>query len=243
MNSSYYKYCIVPQCKSTTIKTPNKLFIYVPNNEQIRKKWLKFARKDDVHSLSTNSRMYFGADHFDCNVILPIPTIISRNNNVSNITLAVEGTLKCFVFSSPAADVHLFRRPANAIQLFPGIPCLFCAGWSIVRITLCINSGTARKLIRKAKIFTGGRSHVLSHINFSQRSPNENTLIAASPLGRGEYERHICNVNTSRIPFCYRRRSRAAINTVWPTRSASSCSVLAPALLSARSYGPKVLDS
>ncbi|KAJ8983997.1 hypothetical protein NQ317_006850 [Molorchus minor] len=65
MNSSYYKYCLVPQCKSTTIKTPNKLFIYVPNNEQIRKKWLKLARRDDVHSLSTNSRMYFCADHFD----------------------------------------------------------------------------------------------------------------------------------------------------------------------------------
>ncbi|KAJ8976334.1 hypothetical protein NQ317_017777 [Molorchus minor] len=65
MNSSYYKYCIVPQCKSTTRKTPNKLFIYVPNSEQIRKKWLKLARRDDVHSLSTNSRMYFCADHFD----------------------------------------------------------------------------------------------------------------------------------------------------------------------------------
>ncbi|KAJ8982049.1 hypothetical protein NQ317_001744 [Molorchus minor] len=73
MNSSYYKYCIVPQCKGTTIKTPNKLFIYVPNNEQVRKKWLKLARRDDVHSLSTNSRMYFYADHFDlfstCNFV------------------------------------------------------------------------------------------------------------------------------------------------------------------------------
>ncbi|KAJ8981825.1 hypothetical protein NQ317_003868 [Molorchus minor] len=47
MNSSYYKYCLVPQCKITTIKTLNKLFIYVPNNEQIRKKWLKLARRDD----------------------------------------------------------------------------------------------------------------------------------------------------------------------------------------------------
>ncbi|KAJ8967677.1 hypothetical protein NQ317_009225 [Molorchus minor] len=67
MNSSYYKYCRVPQCKSTTIKTPNKLFIYVPNNEQIRKKWLKLARRDAVHSLLTNSIMYFCADHFDGN--------------------------------------------------------------------------------------------------------------------------------------------------------------------------------
>ncbi|KAJ8977387.1 hypothetical protein NQ317_001988 [Molorchus minor] len=43
MNSSYYKYCIVPQCKSTTTKTPNKLFIYVPNNEQIRKNTCNFV--------------------------------------------------------------------------------------------------------------------------------------------------------------------------------------------------------
>ncbi|KAJ8981028.1 hypothetical protein NQ317_007850 [Molorchus minor] len=57
MNFKYYKYCLVPQCKSTTIKTPNKLIIYVPNNEQIRKKWLKLARRDDVHSLSTNLSM------------------------------------------------------------------------------------------------------------------------------------------------------------------------------------------
>ncbi|KAL3271349.1 hypothetical protein HHI36_021835 [Cryptolaemus montrouzieri] len=65
MNPSYYKYCLVPQCKSTSIKTPNKLFIYVPNNKQMRKKWLKLARRDDAHSLSINSRMYFCEDHFD----------------------------------------------------------------------------------------------------------------------------------------------------------------------------------
>ncbi|KAJ8973879.1 hypothetical protein NQ317_017835 [Molorchus minor] len=73
MNSSYYNHCIVPQCKRTTIKTPNKLFIYVSNNEQIRKKWLKLARRDDVHSLSTNSRMYFCADHFDSYSRLKLP--------------------------------------------------------------------------------------------------------------------------------------------------------------------------
>ncbi|KAJ8966723.1 hypothetical protein NQ317_005147 [Molorchus minor] len=76
MNSSYYKYCIVPQCKSTTIKTPNKLFIYVPNNEQIREKWLKLARRDDVPSLSTNSRMYFCADHFDLKSDISLAAIL-----------------------------------------------------------------------------------------------------------------------------------------------------------------------
>ncbi|XP_047527061.1 uncharacterized protein LOC125064183 [Vanessa atalanta] len=65
MNSSYYKYCIVPQCESTTIKTPDKLFIYVPNNKEIRRKWLKMARRQDALTLSTNSSIYFCEDHFD----------------------------------------------------------------------------------------------------------------------------------------------------------------------------------
>ncbi|XP_063835019.1 uncharacterized protein LOC135084212 isoform X3 [Ostrinia nubilalis] len=65
MDSSYYKYCIVPQCTSTSIKTPNKLFIYVPNNQQMRKKWLTLARKYNAHCLSTKSRMYFCEDHFN----------------------------------------------------------------------------------------------------------------------------------------------------------------------------------
>ncbi|XP_049881880.1 uncharacterized protein LOC126377877 isoform X5 [Pectinophora gossypiella] len=65
MNSTYYKSCIVPQCKSTSINTPNKLLIHVPNNPQIRKKWLTLARRADAHCLSTKSRMYFCEDHFD----------------------------------------------------------------------------------------------------------------------------------------------------------------------------------
>ncbi|RVE42237.1 hypothetical protein evm_013113 [Chilo suppressalis] len=55
----------MPKCKSTSIMTPNKLFVRVPNNEQIRRKWLKLARRDDAHSLSLDSRMYFCEDHFD----------------------------------------------------------------------------------------------------------------------------------------------------------------------------------
>ncbi|KAJ8983632.1 hypothetical protein NQ317_004270 [Molorchus minor] len=106
MNSLYYKYCIVPQCKITTIKTPNKLFIYVPNNEQIRKKWLKLARRDDVHSLSTNSRMYFCADHFDdCQWVQSIP---ARQRNTMYI-IVVGNTaqdVKCHVARCPKATVH-----------------------------------------------------------------------------------------------------------------------------------------
>ncbi|XP_050559526.1 uncharacterized protein LOC118278943 isoform X2 [Spodoptera frugiperda] len=65
MDPSYYKSCIVPQCTSTSIKTPEKLFIYVPHNQQLRKKWLTLARRKDAHCLSSKSRMYFCEDHFD----------------------------------------------------------------------------------------------------------------------------------------------------------------------------------
>ncbi|GBP46320.1 hypothetical protein EVAR_39697_1 [Eumeta japonica] len=34
-------------------------------NEQIRRKWLKLARRDDARILSVDSRMYFCEDHFD----------------------------------------------------------------------------------------------------------------------------------------------------------------------------------
>lgn len=68
MKSKFYKYCVVPQCGSTTTKTPNKLFIYVPSKEQIRRKWLKLAKRDPDY-LSKDSRMYFCEDHFDVSLI------------------------------------------------------------------------------------------------------------------------------------------------------------------------------
>ena len=33
MNSKVYKTCAVPECVNTSIKTPNKLFVYVPRNK------------------------------------------------------------------------------------------------------------------------------------------------------------------------------------------------------------------
>ncbi|XP_063899275.1 uncharacterized protein LOC110383286 isoform X7 [Helicoverpa armigera] len=62
MDHKFYKYCIVPQCESSTIKTPEKLFIHVPRNEQ-RRKWLQLARRDV--NVALDSKMYFCEDHFD----------------------------------------------------------------------------------------------------------------------------------------------------------------------------------
>ncbi|XP_060807453.1 uncharacterized protein LOC106143482 isoform X3 [Amyelois transitella] len=64
MNSKVYKWCAVPQCKNTSIKTPNKVFVHVPNKKIMRVKWLKLARRDP-NDVVTNSPLYFCEDHFD----------------------------------------------------------------------------------------------------------------------------------------------------------------------------------
>ncbi|CAG4963203.1 unnamed protein product [Colias eurytheme] len=64
MNFKSYKCCAVPQCTSTSIKTPNKLFVHVPNKKLIRGKWLKLARRNP-NDVVTNSPLYFCEDHFD----------------------------------------------------------------------------------------------------------------------------------------------------------------------------------
>ncbi|CAH2103320.1 unnamed protein product [Euphydryas editha] len=64
MDTSFYKCCAVPMCKSTSIRTPKKLFIHVPKNAQIRRKWLKLAKRHPA-SLTPKSTSYFCEDHFD----------------------------------------------------------------------------------------------------------------------------------------------------------------------------------
>lgn len=41
------KYCIVPQCCNSTVKTPDKLFFYVPMDPKIRKKWMTAVKRVD----------------------------------------------------------------------------------------------------------------------------------------------------------------------------------------------------
>ncbi|KAK5650115.1 hypothetical protein RI129_001144 [Pyrocoelia pectoralis] len=64
MNSDVYRWCAVPQCNNTSIKTPNKLFIHVPKNKKVRNTWLNLSRRDRT-SVSSNSVIYFCEDHFD----------------------------------------------------------------------------------------------------------------------------------------------------------------------------------
>lgn len=67
MNSKTYRWCGVPECTNTSIKTPNKLFVFVPYKETTRNVWLKLARRDTKEMLPT-TQLYFCEDHFDVGI-------------------------------------------------------------------------------------------------------------------------------------------------------------------------------
>ncbi|XP_061725726.1 zinc finger protein ZFP2-like isoform X2 [Cydia pomonella] len=61
---SMYRWCIVPNCNNSTSKTPEKLFIKVPNDIYMRNVWLELSGRDPT-TLSTKSILYLCEDHFD----------------------------------------------------------------------------------------------------------------------------------------------------------------------------------
>ena len=67
MNSKAYRWCSVPLCTNTSIKTPEKLFIFVPFNKTIRNKWLNLARRD-IKGITPTTQLYFCEDHFDVSI-------------------------------------------------------------------------------------------------------------------------------------------------------------------------------
>ncbi|XP_072384205.1 uncharacterized protein [Diabrotica undecimpunctata] len=60
--SKYYKCCLVPLCKSTTIKTPNKIFIRLPVDKKRRLNWLRACRRDIS---VTAQALHVCEDHFN----------------------------------------------------------------------------------------------------------------------------------------------------------------------------------
>lgn len=61
-----YKYCIVPCCKSTTAKTPDKLFFSVPKDAHARKRWCQVMKRDEIKNkkLASTSSLHCCEDHF-----------------------------------------------------------------------------------------------------------------------------------------------------------------------------------
>ncbi|KAL3276184.1 hypothetical protein HHI36_020903 [Cryptolaemus montrouzieri] len=59
-----YKWCVVPQCTNTSIKSPQKVFVSVPTNPNRRTVWLQLARRDPKSILS-HTNVFMCEDHFD----------------------------------------------------------------------------------------------------------------------------------------------------------------------------------
>ncbi|XP_046971057.1 uncharacterized protein LOC124538096 [Vanessa cardui] len=59
-----YKWCAVPKCTNTSVKTPEKLFISVPRNVEVRRKWLQLSRRDP-NEIANSTHIFFCEDHFD----------------------------------------------------------------------------------------------------------------------------------------------------------------------------------
>lgn len=63
-----YKWCFVPQCTNTTLKTPNKVFLNVVKDELVRKRWCQAARRK--FPVKKTSTLYCCEDHFDVSILL-----------------------------------------------------------------------------------------------------------------------------------------------------------------------------
>lgn len=76
-----YKYCVVPFCKNTTVTNPGKLFISLPKDEKIRKKWNRAAKRSKWRNqISSLSSVYICEDHFDVSMKLFSNSIIHHTN-------------------------------------------------------------------------------------------------------------------------------------------------------------------
>ena len=57
-----YRVCFVPLCLNSSIKTPEKKFLHVPNDINRRNKWFQAVRRLNNKSKSS---FYCCEDHFD----------------------------------------------------------------------------------------------------------------------------------------------------------------------------------
>ena len=62
-----YLWCAVPQCRSSSRRNPNKMFVCVPFKSRL--KWFQLARIN-TNQVYIKSRIYFCEDHFNVSNIL-----------------------------------------------------------------------------------------------------------------------------------------------------------------------------
>ena len=67
-----YRCCFVPKCGNTSKKQPDKVFVCVPKDKKVKKKWFKVSNR---LTKPTDSNYFCCEDHFDVSIFL----IIEKN--------------------------------------------------------------------------------------------------------------------------------------------------------------------
>ncbi|KAL1448903.1 hypothetical protein WDU94_000153 [Cyamophila willieti] len=112
-----YKYCCVPQCKSTTIKNPEKTFITLPRDETIRKKWFKAMRRKTA--LAAKSTGYCCSDHFD--MPIDVENYVRWSLMPKTPVLLKKGMLPHkFECQTSRPSTHPVQRPLNTMAIKKG---------------------------------------------------------------------------------------------------------------------------
>lgn len=62
--STRYNYCIVPQCRNNSNKTPDKMFVSVPTDIKMRYNWIRLAGRNP-YEFSTATKLSVCEDHFN----------------------------------------------------------------------------------------------------------------------------------------------------------------------------------
>ncbi|KAG7296997.1 hypothetical protein JYU34_019916 [Plutella xylostella] len=165
---SNYHYCIVPDCKNTSIKTPEKLWIRAPGEINMRKTWLKLANKDP-DSLSTKTKISFCEDHFDLEndmenyrqykIMGSVPKIRmkpgcipSRFNCQTSRKHKLTRTMQQHASKRTAAvpvtedkQICSMKMSTSFFHQDPGcLACSECGAWVAARVYVCVQCVDAR---------------------------------------------------------------------------------------------------
>lgn len=99
---SPYRWCVALNCKNSTLKTPEKLFITVPKDVSMRYVWLELAGRDPT-KYSDKSHLYLCEDHFDVStyiIKLFIMNFTSIDQSYHNIIKPVFEYFRLFLLHS-----------------------------------------------------------------------------------------------------------------------------------------------
>ncbi|KAF2900823.1 hypothetical protein ILUMI_05362 [Ignelater luminosus] len=108
-----YKWCVVPQCTNTSIKTPEKMFVPIPKNTKIRKKWLMLARRNPK-DIAASTNAFMREDHFNTKKMMNQETkMYLRSRETLNKPQRLDDSEMCYVGITELDEPLTFEEAMN----------------------------------------------------------------------------------------------------------------------------------